>query len=227
MPHYGTIRVDWDKREFGYEGMCPHVSELTRLGVLRFLLEPNPKNEERKAIVYYEDDAQMEFYGAEQLLEITVNPIDLVVMVDLWLEINRSGQDSARGATYRQVQDLRVLLDETSRVPGEDTAEQKLLIEVLAHCFAVQPPDSPAAREARLLEMGGTDLRDELEILDDKELEALGIVCFHTSFCGTDEMRDVLRKVWTARDATDKGRSAAQRAKEKGSRMQMPLWDDE
>ena len=200
MPQYGTIRIDWDKREFEYGGMCPGVSDITRLRVLRFLLEPNPTNEERKAIVYYEDTGQLELYGPEQVLEITEDSTDLVAMIDLWLEIHRSSQHPHQAATYRQVQDLRVSLAETWHVPGEDTTEQKLLTEVLTHCFAVQPPESPAAREARLLEISGSDLWHVLVSLDDDELEALGIGDFDISLCDTDDMRDVLRKVWVAQD---------------------------
>jgi hypothetical protein len=146
MPQYGTLRVNWDKREVANGGMLPGVDELTRLRVLRFLLEPNPSDEERNAIVYYEDNGQLELCTAEQVLQIMEDPTDLIAIIDLWLNMNRSAKSGQQRTKYNKVQKLRSHLVEEEYVDSDDEARQSLLIGVLTDCFSAQLPDSPVAR---------------------------------------------------------------------------------
>ena len=204
MPEYGTLRVNWEEREIANGGMVPDVEEFTRLRVLRFLLEPNPSNEDRHAIVYYDDNGQLEFYSAEQLFAMMEDPTDLVAMVDLWLDINRTTQAGQQPTEYNKVQQLRSHLIEEERVESDDTARQSLLISVLSECFAAQLPDSPAARDALLQQMSYIDLQSKLSGIKKAQLEEAGV---DTASLGdyVDEMRDALRKVWAAQDAKGTG----------------------
>jgi hypothetical protein len=145
MAQYGTLRIDWERRAIIVDD-TDDSPETSQVDVLRFLLGPDREDKEgmeRWALVYCEDCDRVEFDCALGVIGRSDHLLDLVPLIERWLELSRQAHGSRKGKKFKAVQELRSALIEGDFSAAADEGRASLLLEVLTECFAVQPPASP------------------------------------------------------------------------------------